>query len=952
VSDLGYTLDAASAGYASAGVQVRGLSPGETYTLPDPLLLVGQPGQIRLLVELPEQFVDPDLILQASVEVSRFDVADALVLVRSEPVARNGVVVVDALAAGSYVLRITHPGFETSFRSVVLDVGAQADLGIVHLSLPGDALQAQIRGTARLRCGGPCSYGGIRVEAAGVPFVTFTNAEGRFELQVTDGSYTLLATYPGYQQTGPPRIVVVNDGQPVMLDSDIELAAAPGSITGRLVLPPAFDARVLLPSAVAGLDPGDSAVAPLSNGLFTLDAIEPGAYDLTVALAGFAPLSLPIDLGPGRALDLGIIALAPLGGERVSGTIRLADVDDPLGHRGVRVEVLNTPYETLTTDTGAFDVAGIPGDLSLRISHADYRAQLVSVQDVVAGEARRVPGTLTLEVAPAGVSGRVLRLDADRVAQPAAGSTVTLYDAVDRVADTAPAGADGRFRFTDRHAGHYRLEVTRPLHGPESRSVQLRADEVYAAGDLVLDLQRGSVGGRARRIDQPGQGGVTVVLRRTQALEGAAVERVLLSSAPDDHFDLAGLPVGTYGAWALADGYVTQGPRPVEIRVGARSVFDADLARRVYRLEVAAEVAVSPVVATLNGDADLTHARVWLDTPAPPANLVYAPLPADGRMALPVPTEGAHVVRAQLATLAHAQGGAGDPANGFLAAATPVLSAPFVLDGTAPEVVLARVDAGGPWVNGVDVELNVSCQDGLHDGSALSLSIVGDDGTSWEGGYRPVVPLRLAAADGQKVLAVSCADPAGHTSAAVLANVGLDRQPPVLAAGSFTLNGGRPNEATRNRIVTARYGLADALSGLAGVALSAVNPDCDAVSYAPVGAGTTEFLLSDAQGARSLFLCARDRAGNVVGPVQSSNAIVLDTIAPAAGTLTLAGGAESTRVAAVSRLLAGLEPGARVRLSGDPRAQPGRAVRRGAGARSARPHGHPGSQECHGRARR
>jgi hypothetical protein len=47
------------------------------------------------------------------------------------------------------------------------------------------------------------------------------------------------------------------------------------------------------------------------------------------------------------------------------------------------------------------------------------------------------------------------------------------------------------------------------------------------------------------------------------------------------------------------------------------------------------------------------------------------------------------------------------------------------------------------------------------------------------------------------------------------------------------------------------------------VALSAVNPDCDAVSYTPVGAGTTEFLLSDAQGARSLFLCARDRAGNV-----------------------------------------------------------------------------------------
>jgi len=108
--------------------------------------------------------------------------------------APQSIVVVEAFAAGNHVLRITHPGFETTFRSVVLDVGA-----------------------------------------AGVPFVTFTNAEGRFELQVTDDSSTLLATYPGSQRNGPRRSVVVNEGQPV-----------------------------------------------------TLDAIEPGTCDPTVTLAGFA----------------------------------------------------------------------------------------------------------------------------------------------------------------------------------------------------------------------------------------------------------------------------------------------------------------------------------------------------------------------------------------------------------------------------------------------------------------------------------------------------------------------------------------------------------------------------------------------------------------------------------------------------------------------------------------
>jgi hypothetical protein len=455
-----------------------------------------------------------------------------------------------------------------------------------------------------------------------------------------------------------------------------------------------------------------------------------------------------------------------------------------------------------------------------------------------------------------------------------------------------------------------------------------------------------------RRADQPGQGGVTVVMRRTQALEGAAVERVMLTAAPDDRFEFVGLPVGTYDAWALADGYVTQGPRPVEIRVDAASVFDADLARRVYRLDVPEDTQRSPVVATLTGDADFTHQRVWLDTPAPPVNLAFAPLPADGRVALPVPTEGPHVVRAQLATRAYAQGGAGDPGNGFLAAVTPMLSAPTTLDSTPPEVVLARLGDGAAWVNTLDLDLNVSCADALHDAGALSLSVVGDDGTSWEGGFRPLVPLRLAAADGEKTLSVTCADPAGNTSAPVLVEVTLDRQAPVLAAGSFTLNGGRANEPTGNRIVTARYTLSDALSGLAGVALSAVNPDCAAAAYTPVGGGTTEVLLSDAQGARSLFLCARDRAGNVIGPVQSANAVVLDTVAPVAGTLTLAGGAgfaNSVNVSSRAHQRRAQHTGETLRR---PRPESDRSLRPEPGAQPPRPECRPGVEECRRRAPR
>ena len=79
-----------------------------------------------------------------------------------------------------------------------------------------------------------------------------------------------------------------------------------------------------------------------------------------------------------------------------------------------------------------------------------------------------------------------------------------------------------------------------------------------------------------------------------------------------------------------------------------------------------------------------------------------------------------------------------------------------------------------------------------------------------------------------------------------------------------------------------------------GVALSDVSFDCATASYDPIPpSGDVLFTLSDTQGSRSVWMCAIDGAGNTTSSaVQTSNTVFLDTVAPNAGTLVLAGGAD------------------------------------------------------------
>ena len=905
-SRVPYPLRFSKTGYAPVTIEVPGRVAAGPFQLPDVVLLEGQPGILRLLVRLPDGF-DPLGLTEAVVEVVQF--RDAIeVPVASLPVPANGSIIVQDLAAGRYVIEVRHDRFETAYRSVRLAVGEDHDEGVIVLAVPG-AARATVRGHVTRDCLGGCDHGGIRVEAQRTPYVALTASDGLFEFEVPGGNtYGLRFSAAGYEAVVADE-VETNPEQATDLDAHVQapfvLSALRGRVRGVVTLPGGFDPAALMPQVIVELrpegapddSPALAATAPIANGFFDLVDIAPGAYDLSVRLAGFERFNRPVTLEPGQGLDVGQVPLRPVGGERVSGRVLLDGVDAANGHGGTRITVIDTPYVGDSEGDGTFVVPAVAGDRVLRISHPDFQTLDVAVDGLLPGEQRVLGGPpIVLDIVPATVTGRLYVLTARRAAVLAADMNVELTNVSQQTVTTSTA-ADGTFRFDDHRAGAYQLRIESPEHVTVVRELTLRAGELTALGDIFLDLERGELTGQLPRADAPGVGGVTLIARRTATLDGLSVTLVERTVAGDDAYRFDGLPVGAYDVFAVADGYRPLGPNRMVVMDAAALSFDATLARRVHRLDVDPVTAVSPTTARFTADADLTFYRTWVDAAAPTPLAPWLRLPADGRVQVALAPAGRHVISAQLATDAFVNPGAGqDP---LFAATSPVLSAPIVLDTQRPTVLAVELGDRSGFHRGGPANIRVLCADDLADEAALDLSLVLSDGAQYQGDYRALVPLALAAGDGPRTLTARCTDAAGNASLPFQVAFVVDSTPPSVV--NFFLADGIAAQVWPEPDVPFTFEITDAVSGVAGAAIAESAVDCAAVPYAYPADGTFVFRLTPGEGLRSLFVCARDVAGNVtVAALASTNAIVLDTVAPAAPTVTLAAGAVHVQAANVA----------------------------------------------------
>ena len=95
---------------------------------------------------------------------------------------------------------------------------------------------------------------------------------------------------------------------------DIVLVPLPGRIVGVVALPapegpvdPSIAAVVLAASDAPGAP--FLQVAPDPEGAFSMDALSPGGYVVTVSADGFRPLRAAADVGAGQVVDLGTLRL-------------------------------------------------------------------------------------------------------------------------------------------------------------------------------------------------------------------------------------------------------------------------------------------------------------------------------------------------------------------------------------------------------------------------------------------------------------------------------------------------------------------------------------------------------------------------------------------------------------------------------------------------------------------
>ncbi len=225
---------------------------------------------------------------------------------------------------------------------------------------------------------------------------------------------------------------------------------------------------------------------------------------------------------------------------------------------------------------------------------------------------------------------------------------------------------------------------------------------------------------------------------------------------------------------------------------------------------------------------------------------------------------------------------------------SPVVEARIVVDTTAPQLFHFEVGNGSGWVNSADgsTQVSINCADNLVLDAEMNL-LVEDEGAQvlYQGTYADVVPIVLGAGEVAKTVTASCSDPVGNLTASAPVAVSVDHSPPSI--NSFTLNGGAANEPLSSQSITIHLlDISDNFSGVLATALSDASFDCATANYAYPGAGDIGYTFSSGEGARTIYLCAMDTAGNrTSSPVAANNTVMLDTVPPEMPSLVLAGGA-------------------------------------------------------------
>ena len=223
-----------------------------------------------------------------------------------------------------------------------------------------------------------------------------------------------------------------------------------------------------------------------------------------------------------------------------------------------------------------------------------------------------------------------------------------------------------------------------------------------------------------------------------------------------------------------------------------------------------------------------------------------------------------------------------------------------LLDRQPPSIRDFVLGDGSGYSTSRAVDLQFDCSDSMSSESELLMSIRSPNenslidiiGVSYASPYE----LTLDNTPGSQAITLICRDAAGNIAVRsgnedLNEDGELDKQfedldelkiyfddiPPVQDV--FIVENGVNGVSVNTPVVTVTTSFTDAHSGIDRVAVSEQIEDCATANYNETASGEFQFLLGDPDGSRRLVLCAKDIAGNTLGPIQS-NLVNLDRVTP------------------------------------------------------------------------
>ena len=693
------------------------------------------------------------------------------------------------------------------------------------------------------------------------------------------------------------------------------------------------DLGVLSPSAATTLDgaltghldfegggPAVGAVARVelqpdaNTRVFVLDApvdatgrldisLKPGTY----AVTGVHPLYLSksvtgLTVTAGASIDAGTVVL-PLNPATLSGLVLFERVPDAAN----TASTAPGAGATVTLDDGSSSVADAGGRFALshlaggphsfRVQSAGYHDPLASHPvTLIPGQATALADPVVLALDRGDLTGTVLTGDG-RAIDATVSLAGTTYDVT--VVPDALGSASGSYRFRGLPDGQYQPVARARGYFPAAAGlVTVAVGSVAQAQPLTLapvqgDFSVASASGTAAAGYTPTPsvllqlsftGAASVRFSEDSTFSGGTLAyQSFLSTLPftlqpqngthvvyAQYKDAAGTASGTFSASIVLDGAKPTSPG-IAIEGGApftNHTPSLALTLSAIKLPAAGVDAVSPVArvrlsrdGVVDGSGNLTNFSSF----AYLRDYLYL-LPSGDT------SDGQKNFWVQF------QDGAGNLSN--------VASASVIVDTLPPSVTRFTIDDGARatqpgYTDRAEVTLRLAATEQLGDSilirlanSAAGLSTAPLQPYSAAVGWSLDTP----GTDSAKTVYARFSDLAGNVAPDLSAQTYLDATPPAVAVSAPGLPGGLTNSATVALSVSA----SDAASGLAAnsVAISE-SATFTGATFAPF-APSPSFTLSAVDGPHTVFVRARDKAGNTA---DASLALVLDTSAPTASLL-------------------------------------------------------------------